>query len=289
MHIKAQDLGFIYGKGTPFEKKALSDVNVDIPPGSRVAVVGHTGSGKSTLVQHLNGLLIPTEGSVTAGEVRISPGTKQKELYRLRRRVGMVFQYPEHQLFEETVEKDISFAPRNFGVKETEIRSRIQAAVAAAGLDDSILERSPFELSGGQMRRVAIAGVLAGEPDVLILDEPAAGLDPKGRRQMMKMFSDWQKAAAARSYILVTHHMEDAAKYADFIYVMNGGTVVMEGQPSVVFLERNRLLEIGLDVPMPVRILMALGHSSPHSLTTYEADETAAEIVRLLRGEGASQ
>ncbi|TMW70056.1 energy-coupling factor transporter ATPase [Alteribacter natronophilus] len=286
MQIKAQNLGFTYGEGTPFEKKAVSGIDVDIPPGSRIAVVGHTGSGKSTLVQHLNGLLVPTEGTLTVGETTIRPGMKQKVLHHLRRTVGMVFQYPEHQLFEETVEKDIAFAPNNFGAGEKETAERVRRAAEAVGLDESLLSRSPFELSGGQMRRVAIAGVLAGHPDVLILDEPAAGLDPKGRRAMMEMFSRWQQEQPFRSYILVTHHMEDAAKYADYLYVMNAGSIVMEGTPAEVFQSPARLKEARLDVPAAVRILTEIDGSGSFSLNTYEADETADEIARILRGGG---
>ncbi|WP_026688595.1 energy-coupling factor transporter ATPase [Alteribacter aurantiacus] len=288
MHIKAQDLGYTYMKNTPFEKKALDGVNLEIKEGSRVAIVGHTGSGKSTLVQHMNGLLIPSEGSLTAGEMEIRPGTKQKTLSKLRQRVGMVFQFPEHQLFDETVEKDVAFGPMNFGLTREEACGRGRDALRKVGLhDESLYKKSPFELSGGQMRRVAIAGVLASEPEMLILDEPTAGLDPEGRVKMMELFSGWQKESEARSYVLVTHHMEDAATYADYIFVMHQGTVVLEGSPEVVFSHEERLQQWGLGVPKTTKLLIELSKkaNTPINVASFSVEDTAKEIVRLLKGD----
>ncbi|WP_337017266.1 energy-coupling factor transporter ATPase, partial [Oceanobacillus massiliensis] len=188
MDITFKNVTYIYQQNTPFAHKAIDNLSFDIASGSFVAIVGHTGSGKSTLIQHLNGLSVPTEGEVSIGDYRLSKADKPKDMKKLRSRVGVVFQYPEHQLFEETVEKDIAFGPQNFGVMEAEIQKRIKEIIPAVGLQEDILQRSPFDLSGGQMRRVAIAGVLAVKPDVLVLDEPTAGLDPRGQKEIMEMF-----------------------------------------------------------------------------------------------------
>ncbi|MBM7096647.1 MULTISPECIES: energy-coupling factor transporter ATPase [Alteribacter] len=291
MHIKAQDLGFTYMKNTPFEKRALRGVNLELKEGSRVAIVGHTGSGKSTLVQHINGLLVPSEGSLTAGEVEIRPGTKQKTLAKLRQQVGMVFQFPEHQLFDETVEKDVAFGPLNFGYSREEAFRLACEALGKVGLHDKELyQKSPFDLSGGQMRRVAIAGVLASNPDVLILDEPTAGLDPQGRINMMELFSDWQKEKQERSYVLVTHHMEDAATYADYIFVMHKGSLVFEGSPEEVFSDEARLKQWGLGVPKSSSLLMNLSKrtGAPLTVTAFTPEDAALEIARFLKGDEGS-
>lgn len=257
MEIITKQLEYRYQIKTPFERLALYDVNIKIAPKSYTAVIGHTGSGKSTLLQHLNGLLLPTDGQIQIGDKRIKAGEKVRDLKPLRQRVGIVFQFPEHQLFEETVEKDICFGPLNFGVSMEAAKKRAREALKKVGLTEDILERSPFDLSGGQMRRVAIAGVLAMEPEVLVLDEPTAGLDPRGRHEIMEMFYELHKKEGI-SIILVTHSMEDASKYADRIIVMHKGTVYKEGTPREIFSSPEELIELGLDVPETIRIQLKL-------------------------------
>lgn len=257
MEIITKQLEYRYQIKTPFERLALYDVNIKIAPKSYTAVIGHTGSGKSTLLQHLNGLLLPTDGQIQIGDKRIKAGGKVRDLKPLRQRVGIVFQFPEHQLFEETVEKDICFGPLNFGVSMEAAKKRAREALKKVGLTEDILERSPFDLSGGQMRRVAIAGVLAMEPEVLVLDEPTAGLDPRGRHEIMEMFYELHKKEGI-SIILVTHSMEDASKYADRIIVMHKGTVYKEGTPREIFSSPEELIELGLDVPETIRIQLKL-------------------------------
>lgn len=254
MDITFKNVSYTYQSNTPFAHKAIDDLSLHVSSGSFVAVIGHTGSGKSTLIQHLNGLVKPTEGEVTIGDFHLTPEEKPKNMKELRSRVGVVFQYPEHQLFEETVEKDIAFGPENFGVSQSEINRRIQQIVPAVGLTEELLARSPFELSGGQMRRVAIAGVLAVRPDVLVLDEPTAGLDPRGQKEMMEMFYQLHKEQELTT-LLVTHSMEDAVKYADHVIILNNGTKYMEGKPEEVFTQKEALNRVQLDVPEMVRFL----------------------------------
>ncbi|MGX2957848.1 energy-coupling factor ABC transporter ATP-binding protein [Peribacillus sp. JNUCC 23] len=257
MRITLKDVEYRYQINTPFEHLALHDVNMDIDSGTYTAIIGHTGSGKSTLLQHLNALLKPTKGSIMIGDRTIESGRKEKHLRAIRRSVGIVFQFPEHQLFEETVEKDICFGPMNFGVSEKDAKVRARKALKQVGMAEEILEKSPFDLSGGQMRRVAIAGVLAMEPDVLVLDEPTAGLDPRGRMEIMDMFYQLHKERGI-STILVTHSMEDAARYADEIIIMHQGTVFKKGAPFDIFSQPEQLLELGLDVPDTVRFQLKL-------------------------------
>lgn len=252
MEIKLEQLGYCYQKNSPFEKRALLDVNVSFDSGSYSAIIGHTGSGKSTLLQHLNALLMPTEGKITVGDREIVAGVKQKKLRNLRKKVGIVFQFPEAQLFEETVEKDICFGPMNFGVSEEDAKQRAKKVIYEVGLTEEILSRSPFELSGGQMRRVAIAGVLAMDPEVLVLDEPTAGLDPHGREEIMEMFYNLHKEKGLTT-VLVTHSMEDAARYAEKIVLMKAGTVLKIGAPREIFANPEELIELGLSVPDVVR------------------------------------
>ncbi|MBT2667919.1 energy-coupling factor ABC transporter ATP-binding protein [Bacillus sp. ISL-4] len=257
MRITLDDVEYRYQVNTPFEHLALHDVNISMEPGTYTAIIGHTGSGKSTLLQHLNALLKPTKGRVFIGDRTIEAGRKEKALRPIRQKVGIVFQFPEHQLFDETVEKDICFGPMNFGVSEIDAKELARKAIAQVGLDEEILGKSPFDLSGGQMRRVAIAGVLAMEPEVLVLDEPTAGLDPRGRKEIMDMFYDLHKVRGI-STILVTHSMEDAAKYADDIIIMHKGTVFKKGTPQEIFSEPEQLMELGLDVPDTVRFQLKL-------------------------------
>lgn len=257
MRITLDDVEYRYQVNTPFEHLALHDVNISMEAGTYTAIIGHTGSGKSTLLQHLNALLKPTKGQVIIGDRTIEAGRKEKLLRPIRQKVGIVFQFPEHQLFDETVEKDICFGPMNFGVSEEDAKKLARKAIVQVGLSEDILEKSPFDLSGGQMRRVAIAGVLAMEPEVLVLDEPTAGLDPRGRKDIMDMFYDLHKIRGI-STILVTHSMEDAAKYADDIIIMHQGTVFKKGTPQEIFSQPEQLLELGLDVPDTVRFQIKL-------------------------------
>jgi len=248
MDIRFKQVGFAYQAGTPFEMRALHDVTFSVKDGSYVAIIGHTGSGKSTILQHLNALLKPTEGLVELGDKTIDSTTGNKDLKPLRKKVGIVFQFPEAQLFEETVEKDIAFGPKNFGVSEEEALKIAAKVVKTVGLPEEVLKKSPFDLSGGQMRRVAIAGVLAMKPEVLVLDEPTAGLDPKGRLEMMEMFYKLNKEQNM-TIVLVTHQMNDVSDYADHVIVIEAGNVVKEGSPKEVFSDASWLLEKQLGVP----------------------------------------
>lgn len=248
MDIRFKQVGFAYQAGTPFEMRALHDVTFSVKDGSYVAIIGHTGSGKSTILQHLNALLKPTEGLVELGDKTIDSTTGNKDLKPLRKKVGIVFQFPEAQLFEETVEKDIAFGPKNFGVSEEEALKIAAEVVKTVGLPEEVLKKLPFDLSGGQMRRVAIAGVLAMKPEVLVLDEPTAGLDPKGRLEMMEMFYKLNKEQNM-TIVLVTHQMNDVSDYADHVIVIEAGNVVKEGSPKEVFSDASWLLEKQLGVP----------------------------------------
>ncbi|MBS3682264.1 energy-coupling factor ABC transporter ATP-binding protein [Ornithinibacillus massiliensis] len=285
MDITFKDVSYIYQANSPFAHSALKDLSFHIPSGSFVAIVGHTGSGKSTLLQHLNGLLTPTKGEVRIGDFHINSDKKTENLKELRSRVGVVFQYPEHQLFDETVEKDIAFGPKNFGVSDTEIAERIRDIIPAVGMDESLLERSPFDLSGGQMRRVAIAGVLAIKPEILVLDEPTAGLDPRGQLEIMDMFYTLHQERNLTT-ILVTHSMEDAVKYADHVIIMNKGTKYMEGSPEEVFTQREALHQVQLEVPEAIQFITSFqekfGLTIPFKRQTVE--ELAVEIQQLLKG-----
>ncbi|MBO0482142.1 energy-coupling factor ABC transporter ATP-binding protein [Candidatus Enterococcus courvalinii] len=284
MDIHFEKVNFTYQPNTPFEQRALFDIDLLIKEGSYTALVGHTGSGKSTLLQHLNALVKPTSGSVQIGDRKITPETDNKNLKPIRKKVGIVFQFPEAQLFEETVARDIAFGPKNFGVGEEVALEIAKAALIQVGLDETYLNRSPFELSGGQMRRVAIAGVLAMKPEVLVLDEPTAGLDPQGRKEMMEMF--WQLHKEQKiTIVLVTHLMDDVANYADFVYVLEKGKIVKSGEPREVFQDLNWLKEKQLGVPTATEFAELL---SEKGITMSElpltAEELADEIVRLSGG-----
>ena len=253
--IEIKNVSFLYSKGTPFEKVALDNVSVSFEKGKITGLIGHTGSGKSTLVNLLNGLYRPTSGEVLLDGVNI--WAKPKEISKIRYRVGLVMQYPEYQLFDDTVRLDIGFGPRNQGLTEEEVKERVEEAARFVGLDEEILEKSPFELSGGQKRRVAIAGIIAMRPEVLVLDEPAAGLDPKGRREILGGLLEYVKKNDT-SIILVSHSMEDMAYYCDNVIVMNDSRVYKTGTVDEVFSDASSLSGIGLDVPVVAKIAAKL-------------------------------
>ncbi|WP_240377762.1 energy-coupling factor transporter ATPase [Bacillus piscicola] len=257
MKVVFERVSHSYMTKTPFEKQALKKVSTVFEGGKVTAVIGQTGSGKSTLVQHINGLLRPAAGKIIIGNREITPKTKSKTLKELRQQVGMVFQYPEHQLFEETVEKDLLFGPRNAGFPEAETKRKLPELLKRVGLNDTFLSRSPFELSGGQMRRVALAGILAMDPEVLILDEPTAGLDPQGKKEIVTLLKVWQQQTK-RTMILITHNMEEAAELADDIRVMEAGEIVLEGITEDIFTRDKELSALNLDVPDRVKILKFL-------------------------------
>ena len=259
MSIKLSNIYHTYSKGTPFERLALQDVSLEIAKGEIVAIIGHTGSGKSTLVQHLNGLLKPDKGTATIDAIDIT--AKGQQAKAARQQVGMVFQYPEHQIFAETVFEDIAFGPRNKGFNEEEVAKAVREAMAFVGLDyDTYAERSPFQLSGGQMRRVAIAGVVAMNPDYLVLDEPSAGLDPRSRNAVFREIMALHKSRGI-AIVLVTHSMEEAVKYASRLLVINGGQVLFDGEPAAIFKEHGaELVQVGVDVPQVYKLADLLRH-----------------------------
>ncbi|NLJ41789.1 MAG: energy-coupling factor transporter ATPase [Clostridiales bacterium] len=283
MSIIIENLSHIYMEGGPFEFEALDGINLRIEDGEFVGLIGHTGSGKSTLIQHLNGLLKPTSGSVEVDGIKIE--AKSKNLRELRRRVGLVFQYPEHQLFEETIYKDIAFGPKNLGYSEKEIEKRVIEAMGLVGLDyEELKSRSPFGLSGGQRRRVAIAGVLAMKPKTLILDEPTAGLDPKGRDEILGQVADLHKKNNLTT-ILVSHSMEDIARLVDRIIVLNKGKIALDGTPSQVFAHSREIEAMGLAIPGISSLMGDLreaGMDVPEDIFTVEAATDA--ILKALRG-----
>lgn len=280
--IKVSDLTYCYNRGTPFEKVALDKVSFEIEKGEFVAIIGHTGSGKSTLVSHLNGLLKPESGSVFLdGEDIFKKGYNMRNA---RFKVGLVFQYPEHQLFEETVYKDIAFGPTNMGLTKEEVHKRVVSAAKALELRSEILKKSPFELSGGQKRRVAIAGVIAMQPEVLVLDEPAAGLDPAGRERVMRLITDY-KNKSGKTVVIVSHSMEDAARYADKILVLNEGKLFLCGNADSVFDSSEALSQIGLNVPPITQVVSKLrenGIDIPKNIYTPQA--AADALLSIMKG-----
>ncbi|MFZ1252075.1 MAG: energy-coupling factor transporter ATPase [Streptococcus suis] len=247
MGIHLQEVSYTYQAGTPFEGRALFGVDLEIVDGSYTALIGHTGSGKSTILQLLNGLNIPTSGNVIVDDMVINATSDKKGIKQVRKKVGLVFQFPESQVFDETVLKDVAFGPQNFGISQEEAEKIAREKLALVGISEDLFERSPFELSGGQMRRVAIAGILAMEPNVLVLDEPTAGLDPAGRQELMNIFK--QLHANGMTIVLVTHLMDDVANYADWVYVMEKGKLIRSGKPRDVFQEVEFLETIQLGVP----------------------------------------
>ena len=247
MGIALENVSFTYQEGTPLASAALSDVSLTIEDGSYTALIGHTGSGKSTILQLLNGLLVPSQGSVRVFDTLITSTSKNKDIRQIRKQVGLVFQFAENQIFEETVLKDVAFGPQNFGVSEEDAEQIAREKLALVGIDESLFDRSPFELSGGQMRRVAIAGILAMEPSILVLDEPTAGLDPLGRKELMNLFKKLHQSGM--TIVLVTHLMDDVAEYANQVYVMEKGCLVKGGKPSDVFQDVVFMEEVQLGVP----------------------------------------
>lgn len=247
MGVSLENVSFTYQEGTPLASTALSDVSLTIEDGSYTALIGHTGSGKSTILQLLNGLLVPSQGSVRVFDTLITSTSKNKDIRQIRKQVGLVFQFAENQIFEETVLKDVAFGPQNFGVSEEDAEQIAREKLALVGIDESLYNRSPFELSGGQMRRVAIAGILAMEPAILVLDEPTAGLDPLGRKELMNLFKKLHQSGM--TIVLVTHLMDDVAEYANQVYVMEKGRLVKGGKPSDVFQDVVFMEEVQLGVP----------------------------------------
>ena len=277
--IELKNVNFVYGEGTPFRSEALVDVSVGIERGTVTGIIGHTGSGKSTLVQLFNGLIKPQSGTVMLDgrDIWADP----KKIGEVRFRVGLVFQYPEYQLFEETVRRDIAFGPRNMGLSEDEIERRVSEAMTFVGLDEKLLDASPFELSGGQKRRVAIAGVIAMEPEVLVLDEPAAGLDPMGREEILGGIWSYQRRKRS-TVVIVSHSMEDMARFCDRLVVMCGGRVSMTGTCSEIFRHADMLTEIGLDIPQITRLVLALrarGVDIDTDIYTVEQAKAATEQI----------
>lgn len=287
MSICVENVSCVYSKGSPFEKVALENINLTIEKGEFIGIIGHTGSGKSTLIQHLNGLIHPTSGKVTIDGVDLA--AKTKSAVAKRHSVGMVFQYPEHQLFEETVAKDIAFGPKNLGCSEEETEKRVKSAMKFAGLDyDTFGGRSPFRLSGGQQRRVAIAGVIAMHPDFLILDEPSAGLDPIGRREIFSRIQSWYQKGVF-SVILVSHNMDDIARLATRLLVMHKGHLVMDGKPMDIFLHHRReLQECGVDAPPLTQTLLYLKEKGIPVLEDAKTVEEAVDRMSQMLGGGKS-
>ena len=282
MPVEARDLTHTYNVDSPFESTALDKVSFSIRDGEFIGIIGHTGSGKSTLIQHLNGLLKPTSGTVVVDGLDLM--AKETNMKDVRRRIGLVFQYPEYQLFEETVYQDIAFGPKNLGLESDEIDRRVRDACRLVDLDfDQLAQKSPFELSGGQKRRVAIAGVLAMEPGILILDEPTAGLDPYGRDYILGLVERWHHEG--KTILMVSHSMDDVARLADRIFVMNHGRLEMQGTPDEIFSHEDRLRQIGLDVPAVTTLageLSRRGFDLPPHIHTM--DEMEQALVNVLKG-----
>ena len=284
--IKAENVNYIYQQGMPFERQALYDVNIEIEDGSLVALIGHTGSGKSTLIQHFNALVKPTSGKIIINGIDVT--APKADLRLVRKTVGLVFQYPEHQLFEETVYKDIAFGPKNMGFSDEKIDKRVRESAALVGLKEKHLMRSPFDLSGGQKRRVAIAGVLAMNPKVLILDEPTAGLDPKGRDEILATIKKLHEENKEMIIIFVSHSMEDVVKTAERVIVMNDGHVEMQGTVAEVFAQAEHLQKIGLNVPQVTLLtdkLRLAGYDLPEHIYTVKY---AADAIKKLIGGGGN-
>ena len=279
--LQIKNLTHTYGVGTPFQRSAVEDMSFDVYEGEFLGIIGHTGSGKSTLIQHLNGLLKPTSGQVLLGGKDI--WAEPKKIRDVRFRVGLVFQYPEYQLFEETVYKDIAFGPTNQGKTGDELDSCVREAARLVGIRDDQLEKSPFELSGGQKRRVAIAGVIAMEPEVLILDEPTAGLDPVGRSEILGNIEAYRRARNA-TIMMVSHSMEDVARLTDRLLVMNGSRLAMDGTPAEVFTHAEELVSMGLNIPQVTQVFLHLQKLGLDVANVYTIEQAVSEIKRLRGG-----
>ena len=282
--LQIENLIHTYSAGTPFQRSAVENMSLHVGTGEFLGIIGHTGSGKSTLIQHLNGLLKPTSGRILleGKDIWADP----KSIRSVRFRVGLVFQYPEYQLFEETVYKDIAFGPKNMGLSAGDIDRRVRDAAAFVGLKEDLLDKSPFELSGGQKRRVAIAGVIAMEPQVLVLDEPTAGLDPRGREAILAQIQTYHRAKGA-AVVLVSHSMEEIARNVDRIVVLSGGKVYMEGTPAQVFARSTELEQVGLDVPQVTKVAAALHRRGlPIDTAVYTVEALERQLLALKGGEG---
>ena len=284
MSIKIKHLTHIYNEGMPFEKMALNDINIEINTGEFVGIIGHTGSGKSTLIQMFNGLLKPTKGEVLVNNENINGDKVNKK--EIRQKVGLVFQYPEYQLFEMTIKDDVAFGPKNLGLSKEEVEARVKYALEAVGLDESYYEKSPFELSGGQKRRVAIAGVLAMKPEILILDEPTAGLDPKGRNELFEQLQKMHKELGL-TIVLISHSMEDVARYVEKLFVLYKGKIAYQGTPREVFANGKKLEEIGLGMPQIRYVMEALKEKGMNvSEDVLTVEEAASQLIEYLKTKG---
>lgn len=277
MSITCKSLEHIYGLNTPFEYYALKNVNLKIEKGSFTAIIGQTGSGKSTLIQHINALLLPTSGEIQIDDYIISSNEKPQNLKNLRKKSGLVFQFPEYQLFEETIERDIMFGPMNFGIEEVQAKEIAKKSLELVGLDQSYLAKSPFDLSGGQKRRVAIAGILAMDPDILVLDEPTAGLDPSGIKEMMDLFKKIHEMG--KTVILVTHDMNHVLEYCENVVVMSEGQVEKSGKVKDVFLDSDYLLNLGIDLPLITNLIIQLNQNGYHIDTSINNIDDLVEAI----------
>ena len=287
MSIKFKNVDYVYAPGTPFQTQGLSNISFELKDGSFVAIAGHTGSGKSTLMQHFDGLLLPSKGSITIANQTITVDTPNKVLKEIRKKVGLVFQFPENQLFEETVLKDVMFGPLNFGFSEEKAKEQAIRWIEKVGLPAETMSKSPFELSGGQMRRVAIAGVMAYEPDILCLDEPAAGLDPEGQKQIFDIFRNYQKLG--HTVILISHNMDDISKYADDMLVLEQGHMIKHASPKEVFSDADWVKKHYLDEPAPSKLARSLQKVGFHfSSMPLTVESLVEEISKELRAKGGN-
>lgn len=287
MSIEFKNVDYIYAPGTPFQTQGLANVSFKIKQGSFVAIAGHTGSGKSTLMQHFDGLLLPSKGAITVAGEKINPNTSSKVLKEIRKKVGLVFQFPESQLFEETVIKDVMFGPLNFGFSEQKAREQAQEWIEKVGLPKEVMDKSPFELSGGQMRRVAIAGVMAYEPEILCLDEPAAGLDPEGQKQMFDIFKEYQEAG--HTVILISHNMDDIGKYADDMLVLEDGHLIKHASPKEIFSDPEWVKKHYLDEPVTTKLARELQKGGfKFSKMPLTVDSLVNEIASELKSRGGN-
>ncbi|SDN91048.1 energy-coupling factor transporter ATPase [Alkalicoccus daliensis] len=285
MRVEVENVSFTYMKDTPFETTALRNVSLTLEAGVYHAIVGHTGSGKSTLMQLFNGLEKPTSGKVSVGEWEITPETKQRDLHELRRHAGVVFQFPESQLFEETILKDVMFGPLNHGKTKAEAETVAREALLRTGMPAELHDRSPFELSGGQMRRTAIAGVLAMEPQLLLLDEPTAGLDPEGQQEIMQLFYDWYREKEARTIVLISHDMNQVARFAENVVIMEQGEKQLAEKASALFTDESLLKKYQLAMPEHARLLKRLEDASgkPLDLNAFSDEAALERLLRFLR------